>query len=141
MAACAVFVWATASATVAQADPSPTGRTPKLLWTPERQAVWNQMRADNHPIWAQLKSNADRTGSSNPHYGDEGQWATIAFQVTGDPVYVQKAWAQLEPRLRTDTPLARHFATAKMTHYLDGATEIQNVVISRTLLKDYGIEV
>jgi alkylation response protein AidB-like acyl-CoA dehydrogenase len=43
--------------------------------------------------------------------------------------------------LRTDTPLARHLATAKMTHYLDGATEIQNMVISRTLLKDYGIEV
>ena len=43
--------------------------------------------------------------------------------------------------LRTDTPLGRHFASAKMTHYLDGATEIQNMVISRTLLKDYGIDV
>ena len=43
--------------------------------------------------------------------------------------------------LRTDTPLGRHFATAKITHYLDGATEIQNMVISRTLLKDYGIDV
>lgn len=43
--------------------------------------------------------------------------------------------------LRTDTPLARHLATAKMTHYLDGATEIQNIVISRALLKDYGIDV
>ncbi len=43
--------------------------------------------------------------------------------------------------LRTDTPLGRHLATAKITHYLDGATEIQNMVISRTLLKDYGIEV
>ncbi len=43
--------------------------------------------------------------------------------------------------LRTDTPLARHLATAKMTHYLDGATEIQNIVISRALLKEYGIDV
>ena len=43
--------------------------------------------------------------------------------------------------LRTDTPLGRHLATAKITHYLDGATEIQNMVISRTLLKDYGIDV
>ena len=43
--------------------------------------------------------------------------------------------------LRTDTPLARHLTTAKMTHYLDGATEIQNMVISRTLLEDYGIDV
>ena len=43
--------------------------------------------------------------------------------------------------LRTDTPLGRHLATAKITHYLDGATEIQNMVISRTLLKEYGIDV
>ena len=43
--------------------------------------------------------------------------------------------------LRTDAPLARHLATAKMTHYLDGATEIQNIVISRALLKEYGIDV
>ncbi len=25
---------------------SPTGREPRLIWTPERQAVWSQMRAD-----------------------------------------------------------------------------------------------
>ena len=43
--------------------------------------------------------------------------------------------------LRTDTPLGHHLATAKITHYLDGATEIQNMVISRTLLKEYGIDV
>ncbi len=30
---------------------------------------------------------------------------------------------------------------AKMTQYMDGATEIQNIVISRTLLKEYGIDV
>ncbi|HTE18424.1 MAG TPA: hypothetical protein VK689_08585, partial [Armatimonadota bacterium] len=28
----------------AAASLSPTGRTPKLLWTPQRQAVWNRMR-------------------------------------------------------------------------------------------------
>ena len=37
---------------------------------------------------------------------------------------------------RTDTPLARHFATAKMAQYLDGTTEIQNVVIARRLMQD-----
>ena len=35
---------------------------------------------------------------------------------------------------RRDHPLPRHLATARLTHYLDGATEIQNVVISRSLL-------
>ena len=41
--------------------------------------------------------------------------------------------------LRTDTPLFRHLATAKMTHYMDGTTEIQNVVISREILREHGI--
>jgi alkylation response protein AidB-like acyl-CoA dehydrogenase len=36
---------------------------------------------------------------------------------------------------RTDVPLARHFAAAKMAQYLDGTTEIQNVVIARGLIK------
>jgi alkylation response protein AidB-like acyl-CoA dehydrogenase len=37
--------------------------------------------------------------------------------------------------LKHDHPLARHLAGAKMAQYLDGATEIQNVVIARALLK------
>ncbi|MEM1313812.1 MAG: acyl-CoA dehydrogenase family protein, partial [Pseudomonadota bacterium] len=39
--------------------------------------------------------------------------------------------------LRQDHPLARHLAGAKMAEYLDGTTEIQNVVISRALRKAY----
>ncbi|MDG2113731.1 MAG: acyl-CoA dehydrogenase family protein [Actinomycetota bacterium] len=35
---------------------------------------------------------------------------------------------------RRDHPLPRHLAGARLTHYLDGATEIQDVVISRSLL-------
>jgi hypothetical protein len=31
------------------------------------------------------------------------------------------------------------YDTLKMTHYMDGTTEIQNVVISREILKEYGI--
>jgi len=34
---------------------------------------------------------------------------------------------------RLDHPLARHMAGAKMAQYLDGTTEIQNVVISRSM--------
>lgn len=35
---------------------------------------------------------------------------------------------------RRDHPLPRHLAAARLTHYLDGATEIQDVVISRAIL-------
>ncbi|MEM7252019.1 MAG: acyl-CoA dehydrogenase family protein [Pseudomonadota bacterium] len=34
---------------------------------------------------------------------------------------------------RHDRPLARHLASAKMAQYLDGTTEVQNIVISRAL--------
>ncbi len=39
---------------------------------------------------------------------------------------------------RATHPLGRHLASAKMAQYLDGPTEIQNVVISRALLRQYG---
>ena len=41
--------------------------------------------------------------------------------------------------MREDYSLSRHLASAKMTQYLDGATEIQNVVISRSLLRPHGV--
>ena len=34
---------------------------------------------------------------------------------------------------RQDTALARHFASAKMAHYIDGTTEVQNLVIARAM--------
>ena len=39
------------------------------------------------------------------------------------------------PGLRAEHPLARHLACAKMAQYLDGTTEIQNVVIGRALAR------
>lgn len=35
-------------------------------------------------------------------------------------------------------PIARHLAAAKMAQFLDGTTEIQNLVIARSLVKHYG---
>ncbi|MBI3321452.1 MAG: hypothetical protein HYZ91_04200, partial [Candidatus Omnitrophica bacterium] len=78
---------------------SPTGRNPKLFWTPARQAVWNRMKAENHPWWQSLKRSADASGTSSPRYGDFGGWATMAYQITGDPIYAAKAWAQWSPQL------------------------------------------
>ena len=39
------------------------------------------------------------------------------------------------PGLRAEHPLARHLACAKMAQYLDGTTEIQNVVIGRAIAR------
>ena len=34
---------------------------------------------------------------------------------------------------RQDRPIARHYAAAKMAHYIDGTTEVQNLLIANEL--------
>ena len=42
--------------------------------------------------------------------------------------------------LRDKYSLSRHLVAAKMTHFLDGTTEIQNLVIARALMARHGIK-
>lgn len=53
----------------------------------------------------------------------------IAFGRLSDCMQVMGAWG-----LSHDYPLARHLACARLAQYMDGTSEIQNVVISRKLL-------
>ncbi len=87
---------------VASAAPSPTGRSPRLMWTAERQDVWNRMRADflanqSNPQtlggrWFKLvKDNAE----CGCRYNDTGLWATLMYQWTGETRYVDLAWTKL----------------------------------------------
>jgi PKD repeat protein len=102
------------------AQESPTGRTPKIFWTPERQAIWNQMRQQNHPWWQEVKANADLSGTSSARYADIGQWATIAYQVTGDGAYAQKAWLEAKGKLKgTSVPDSSRNFTRE--HFIDYA--------------------
>jgi hypothetical protein len=82
---------------------SPTGRNPRLLWTPDRQAVWAHMKADYdaNPLlpatlggrWYKLmKTNAECACK----YSDNGIWPTLMYQATGDPKYVSLAWSRLQ---------------------------------------------
>ena len=43
--------------------------------------------------------------------------------------------------MRDEHSHSRHLASAKMAQYLDGATEVQNVVIARGLLRPHGVRV
>lgn len=84
--------------------PSPTGRNPKLLWTPERQATWNRMRTEGHLFWNIVKAGADRTGTTTQRFDDIGQFATMAFQVTGDITYARRAITLLRKKFTEVTP-------------------------------------
>ena len=89
---------------LARAADSPTGRNPKVSWTPERQDIWNQMVAENHPWWQDVKTWADQTGTPNERYADAGRYATIAYQWTGDTTYARKAWDRIQPALASMLP-------------------------------------
>src|SRR5688572_24836849 len=77
--------------TVVDAAVSPTGRSPKLLWTAERQGVWARMKADfeSNPgsMAAQWYGILKRNAECACKYGDNGMWATVMYQITGDAKY------------------------------------------------------
>lgn len=77
--------------------PSPTGRAPVLLWTPQRQAIWNRMRAEVSPWWQVLLSNAERSGTPDAEDTDWGKWGTLAYQITGDVRFAAKAMQMIRP--------------------------------------------
>jgi hypothetical protein len=78
---------------------SPTGRSPKLLWTAERQAVWSRMKADYESNrrskpgqWFETLKKSAECGCK---YSDNGMWATVMYQVTGEAKYAKLAWGRL----------------------------------------------
>ncbi len=80
-----------------QGAASPTGRAPKFLWSRQWQAGWNKARKESHAWYALIKSNADRTGTSNELYNDYGQWCALVYQITGERAYGEKAVAKVLP--------------------------------------------
>jgi hypothetical protein len=78
------------------------GGHPRLIVTPERRAVWARMKADfdANPTtprslggtWYKLiKTNAECVC----RYSDNGLWATLMFQITGERTYVDLAYARI----------------------------------------------
>ena len=72
----------------------PTPRQLPIL-TDQRLDALGKLRAAKSPDWLALKSAADRTGTANPVYDDDGQFAALVYRVTGDKSYAAKAWAAL----------------------------------------------
>jgi hypothetical protein len=62
------------------------------------------MQREKHLWWQQLQANAERSGTENPVYADEGQWATLTFQITGDRRYAEKAMQMIRRRFAMGDP-------------------------------------
>jgi hypothetical protein len=78
---------------------SPTGRSPKLLWTAERQTVWSRMKSDYESNrkskpgqWYEILKESAECGCK---YSDNGIWATVMYQITGEAKYAKLAWTRL----------------------------------------------
>ncbi len=110
----------TATISATQVVSSPTGRNPAALWSPEQQAVWNRMVAENHPYWQLIQARALTVGTSN---GWSPDWAVLAYQMTGDASFAEKAFSTLPigasgPDLRaSDSNGFRQNATAWVIMY------------------------
>ncbi len=82
---------------------SPPPKPPVLpLIDDARRAVWAQMIANKHPFMTILLDAAKKTGSASPIYNDFGQWAAMAYQITGDRNYAASAWARIRPIISKD---------------------------------------
>ena len=101
MLAVAMFIGSTMPilTSSAAADPSPTGRTPKLLWTSERQTIWNRMKSDYQRDADTLGARWYKVVKDNAEcgcrYNDTGLWATLMYQWTGERRYVDLAWTKI----------------------------------------------
>lgn len=73
-------------------DISPPGNAPRIWLTPDRLTklrAWTNPASSGHPWWLEIKAIADLTNGN--HYNDYGQWASIAYLITGDSKYVTQA--------------------------------------------------
>lgn len=83
---------------------SPTGRTPRTIWTSARQDVYNQMKADydsnpaNPPtLGGRLYKYASQQASNTNNGLDIiGMWPTLMYQMTGDVSWAANAIARLK---------------------------------------------
>lgn len=96
---------------------SPTGRRPLAFWTGHRQAIWTALAERQDAYWMKIERSAAASGTSNARYADLGQWATMAYQVSGSPMHAEKAWARIRRRLGK-TPSDRNITRE---HFIDYA--------------------
>ena len=89
------------SAPQPQTQPPPAPRQMPIL-TDKRLDALGKMRAAASPDWLAVKAAADRTGTANPVYDDDGQFAALVYRVTGDKSYAAKAWAALDKDVSGD---------------------------------------
>lgn len=148
----------------AQTAESPTGRRPQLLWTPERQAVWNQMVADykanpTNPateggrLFKDIKTWSDTAGIRLSY---EGQWHLLLYQMTGEKVYADRVWNTISNKVVNKVTPSGHinfllgdvFVTARTYDWLkpaltpeqDKAFREYLLVIGNAFVKDTALD-
>lgn len=130
--ACALWAPLAPTALRARQDPmgsgdpaavSPTGRAPRLLWTPARQLTWARMAQQRDPMFLLANANCNQAMRGKPRYGDRGLWCAWMYQVTGNPRIGRIAWNQirhavLDAKLRDNSVREDFIETALLVDWL-----------------------
>ena len=116
-----------------------------VAYARERQVFGRRLAELQGLQWMLADAATDLQAAEALAYGaarrlDDGKNATVAA-AHAKKLATRSALARLSDCMQVlgatgfshDHPLARHLAAAKMAQYLDGATEVQNVVIARDL--------
>lgn len=62
---------------------------PCVIDTPAQRAIWDRMKAENHPGYQQIKLN-----TTLDRYGDLGRWEMLAAVIDRDATMAQKSFAE-----------------------------------------------
>ena len=60
---------------------------------------WQRALAEGHPWALLLRNNADKTGTPDQRYADQGDYAAYMYRITGDVLYAQKSWGVISRTL------------------------------------------
>lgn len=80
---------------------SPTGRNPRILWTPEYQLTLDQMKADYDAnpsaptTWGGKLYKHYKAISDGTHYFDNGQYGAWLYQAGAGDTYASNSWTRV----------------------------------------------
>jgi hypothetical protein len=69
-----------------------------LIVTSKQREIWSQLKAQNHPYFKQILSEAAKDNTTGARYGSGGRWSRLAYDITRDPQWARRSWEHVLAR-------------------------------------------
>ena len=87
-----------------------------MFVSPEQQAVWARMVAENHPWLSQIRRNALYDNTPSIRYASGGRWSGLYYLISGDPAFAHRCFATVASETNQfQTPMTPGNATREHT--------------------------